>query len=118
MNAIGELKSFQILGVSPGSGGNPRVFVKLNGEKSSLVVRLLWNWSQKRLLAWGDDIPLPVIIKLSPESETSFINFDFDKSQTVRLRFNTSSDGKVTGLMVRSADGNSDIFARKINAPL
>jgi hypothetical protein len=53
-----------------------------------------------------------------PESETSFINFDFDKSQTVRLSFNTSSDGKVSGLMVRSADGNSDIFARKINAPL
>jgi CubicO group peptidase (beta-lactamase class C family) len=118
MNAVGELKSFQILGVSPGSGGNPRVFVKLSGEKTSLVVRLLWNWSQKRLLAWGDDIPLPVITKLSPESETSFINFDFDKSQTIRVRFNTSSDGKVTGLMVRSTNGNSDIYARKINAPL
>jgi CubicO group peptidase (beta-lactamase class C family) len=118
VNAIGEVKSIQILGVSPGSGGNPRVFIRLNGEKSSLVVRLLWNWSQKRLLAWGDDIPLPVITKLMPESETSFINFDFDKSQTVRLSFNTSSDGKVSGLMVRSADGNSDIFARKINAPL
>lgn len=112
MNAVGELKSFQVLGVSPGSGGNPRTFVKLNGEKSSLVVRLLWNWSQKRLTAWGDNIPLPVITKLLPESDTSFINFDFDKSQTVRVRFNTSSDGNVIGLTVRSADG-SDVIARK-----
>jgi CubicO group peptidase (beta-lactamase class C family) len=114
MNTTGELKSFQVTGVSPGSGNNPRAFVKLNGEKSSLVVRLLWNWGQRRLIAWGDNIPLPVITKLLPESETSFVNFDFDKSQTIRVRFNISSDGKASGLTVRSADGN-DVLARRTN---
>ena len=118
MSSIGELKSFQVLGVSPGSGGNPRTFVKLNGEKSSLVVRLLWNWNQKRLAAWGDNISLPTIIKLLPESETSFLNFDFDKSQTVRVRFNNDPGGKANGLTVLSADGKSDVFARKTEKTL
>lgn len=113
MKTIGDLKSFQILGASPGSGGNLRTFVKLDGEKNSLVVRLLWNWKQKKLLAWGDDIPLPAITKFMPESGMAFINFDFNKSQTVRIHFNTSADGKPLGLTVRSADGKSDIFARK-----
>lgn len=113
INTTGELKSFQIIGSSPGSGGNLRTFAKLNGEKSSLVVRLLWNWKQKKLLAWGDDIPLPAITKFMPESETAFINFDFNKSQTVRVHFNTSAEGKTLGLTVRSADGKDDVFARK-----
>jgi hypothetical protein len=117
MNTIGGLKSFQMLGVSPGSGGNPRTFIRLNGEKSSLVVRLLWDWNQRRLAAWGDDIALPAITKLLPEAETSFVNFDFDRSQTLRIRFDTSSDGRVTGLTVRSADGKSDVFARKTEKP-
>jgi hypothetical protein len=113
MNTIGELKSFQMLGASPGSGGNPRTFIKLSGEQNSIVIRLLWNWKQKKLLAWGDDIPLPAITKLMPESETAFINFDFNKSQTVRVHFNTSAEGKTLGLTVRSADGKDDVFARK-----
>lgn len=115
MNAIGGLKSFQSLGVSLGSGGNPRTFIKLSGEKSSLVVRLLWFWGQKRLAAWGDDIPFPASFKLLPESETSFINFDFDRRQTFRLQFNAVSDGKVNGLTVRFAGGKTDVFARRTN---
>ena len=118
MNTTGGLKSFQLLGVSPGSGGNPRAFFKLNGEKSSLVVRLLWNWNQKRLIAWGDGIQWPAIIKLLPESETSFINFDFDKAQTVRVRFATSADGNISGLTVRSADGKSDVVASRTDKRL
>ncbi len=106
MNTTGKLKSFQVLGVSPGSGGNPRTFVKLNGEKSSLVIRLLWNWNQKRVTAWGDNVPLPASVKLLPESETSFVNFDFEKSQTVRVRFDAGA------LIMRSADG-SEVAARK-----
>ncbi|HEV2884377.1 MAG TPA: serine hydrolase domain-containing protein, partial [Pyrinomonadaceae bacterium] len=82
MNAIGGLRSYQLLGVSPGSGGNPRAFIKLNGEKSSLVVRLLFNWSEKRLIAWGDNITMPAIAKLRPQSDTSFVNFDFQTSRT------------------------------------
>jgi CubicO group peptidase (beta-lactamase class C family) len=113
MNTIGELKSVEILGAAPGSGGNLRTFAKLDGEKSSLVVRLLWNWNQKKLLAWGDDIPLPAVTKFLPESEESFINFDFNKSQTIRIRFNKSADGKATGLTLPSADGKTDVFARK-----
>jgi CubicO group peptidase (beta-lactamase class C family) len=113
INTVGDLKSVQILGATPGSGGNVRTFAKLNGEKSSLVIRLLWNWNQKKLLAWGDDIPLPAITKFLPESETSFINFDFNKSQTIRIRFNTSADGNIIGLNARSADGKTDVFARK-----
>jgi hypothetical protein len=46
MNAVGALQSFQLIGVSPGAGGNPRAFIKLNGDKTSLVVRLLFNWNQ------------------------------------------------------------------------
>jgi CubicO group peptidase (beta-lactamase class C family) len=119
METVGELKSFQILGVSPGLGGDPRtmVFVRLNGEKSSLVVRLIWNWEQRRLAAWGygDNITLPAITKLLPESETSFVHFNFDKSQLLRIRFDTSSDGKVTGLTLRSSDGKSDVVALKTN---
>jgi CubicO group peptidase (beta-lactamase class C family) len=117
MKAVGVLKSFQILGVSPGSGGNPRTFVRLNGERSSLVVRLLWNWNQRRLIAWGDNIQLPAVLKLLPEAETRFVNFDFDRSQTLRVSFDTSSEGNVTGLTVRSADGRSDAFARKTGKP-
>lgn len=121
METVGELKSFQILGVSPGLGSDPRtmVFVRLNGEKSSLVVRLIWNWEQRRLAAWGygDNITLPAITKLLPESETSFVNFNFDKSQLLRIRFDTSSDGKVTGLTVRSSDGKSDVAALKTDKP-
>jgi hypothetical protein len=114
IDAIGGLKTFQMLGVSPESGSDPRtvVFVKLNGEKTSLVVRLIWNWSQKRLAAWGDGIPLPAITKLLPESETSFVRFDFDRSQTLRIRFDTSSDGRANGLTIRFTDGKSDVFAR------
>ena len=73
MNTIGALKSFQVLGVSPGSGGNPRTFIKLNGEKSSLIIRLLWNWKERRVAAWGDNISFPASIKLLPESATGFV---------------------------------------------
>jgi CubicO group peptidase (beta-lactamase class C family) len=111
MNTTGKLTSFQVLGVSPGSGGNPRTFVRLNGEKSSLVIRLLWNWNQKRVTAWGDNIPLPASVKLLPESESSFVNFAFDKSQTIRVRFDISTG--VNGLILRSADGRSEVVARK-----
>jgi uncharacterized protein (UPF0254 family) len=106
-----------MLGVSPGSGGNPRIFIKLGGERSSVTIRLLWNWSQKRLVAWGDNIQLPGITKLSPEAETSFTNFDFDRSQTVRIRFDVSADGKVKGLIVPSADGKSGVLALKTDEP-
>lgn len=114
VETIGEIKSVQILGTSPGTRGFPRTFVKLGGEKTSVVVRLLWDWDKKKLLAWGDDIQLPAISKFSPESETSFINFDFNKSQTLRVRFEMSSGGKVNGLILASVDGKTEVFARKV----
>jgi hypothetical protein len=114
MNIIGDLKNIEVLGVSPGSGGNPRTFIQLNGSKTSLVIRLLWNWKQKKLLAWGDDIALPAVAKFMPESETTFSSFDLIKSQIIRIHFNTSANGEVTGLTLLSTDGKRDVFAGKI----
>ena len=97
MDKIGELKSIETLGTSPGARGFVRTFVRLEGAQSSVVIRLLWDWNNKKLLAWGDNIPLPAITKFSPDSETTFINFDFNKSQIIRIKFQQSSGGALGG---------------------
>jgi CubicO group peptidase (beta-lactamase class C family) len=116
MDAIGGLNSVQVFGVSPGSGGNPRVFIKLNGPKSSLVIRLLWNWEQKVILGWGDNISMPAITRLLPGTDGDWVNFDFDRSQAVRVRFNAGPDGQITGLTIPAAGNGSDLVARKLTA--
>jgi len=113
-NKIGQLKSVEILGISPGASGFTRTFFKLEGAKSSVVIRLLWDWNNKKLLAWGDDIPLPVITKFLSESETAFVNFDFNKSQTIRIKFQQSSSGEIQGLFFPQNDEKGEIIARKI----
>ncbi len=113
-NKIGKLKSIEILGISPGASGFTRTFFKLEGAKSSVVIRLLWDWNNKKLLASGDDIPLPVITKFLPESETAFVNFDFNKSQTIRMKFQQSSSGEIQGLAFLSNDEKGEIIAWKV----
>jgi predicted ester cyclase len=90
-----------------------RVFVRLVGEIDSVAIRLLWDWDKKKLLAWGDDIPLPAIAKLWRESEMSFVAFDFNTSQAVHLTFSKSPDGTIVGLTVHSKDGGNEVTARK-----
>ncbi len=113
-NKIGELKSVETLGTSPGARDFVRTFLKLEGAKDSVVVRLLWDWNNKKLLAWGDDIPLPAITKFSPESETAFVNFDFNKSQTIRIKFQQSAGGEIQGLVFPLNNQKGEIIARKI----
>jgi CubicO group peptidase (beta-lactamase class C family) len=110
-NKIGDLKSVEILGISPGATGFVRTFIKLEAAKSSVVIRLLWDWNNKKLLAWGDDIPLPAITKFSPESEMAFVNFDFNKSQTIRIKFRQSASGEIQGLVFPSNDEKDEITA-------
>ena len=95
-NKIGELKSVETLGTSPGTRGFVRTFFKLEGAKSSVVIRFLWDWNNKKLLAWGDDIPLPAITKFLPEwkrlsSTLILINrrqfvLNFNKHQAVKCK--------------------------------
>jgi hypothetical protein len=113
MDTIGGLNSVQVFGVSPGSGGNPRVFLKLNGRKSSVVVRLLWNWEQKVILGWGDNIAMPGITRLSPGTDNDWVSFDFDRSQAVRVRFDVTPNGQVTGITVGTGMA---LVARKLTA--
>jgi hypothetical protein len=66
------------------------------------------------LSAWGDDISLPAITKFLPESEMVFVNFDLNKSQTIRIKFQQSASGEIQGLVFPSNDVKGEITARKI----
>jgi CubicO group peptidase (beta-lactamase class C family) len=116
VNRVGEFKSASMLGIAPGSSGGIRVFVRIVGEKGSVVIRLLWDWDKRKLIAWADDIPLPAIAKLWSESQTSFVAFDFYTSQVVRLTFERSSDGKIIGITVHTSNGTKEVMARKVSA--
>ena len=82
---IGGLSSHEAIGSTPGSGFI-RTFVRLKGSKGEKVIRLLWN-PAGNLLAWGDDIPLPVEHQLWPRSETGFIHYGFDSDRTIGFEF-------------------------------
>jgi hypothetical protein len=107
----GALKSYEVLGMVPRMPGVVQTYVRFDFEEGSEVVR--FSWSENRLGPIGGGIPLPAIMRFSPQPGGAFASFDYRTSQVVRVAFNTGPGGKVTGLRVISKDGKSDVVARK-----
>jgi CubicO group peptidase (beta-lactamase class C family) len=111
MATIGELKSLQTLGSTPGSRGFLRTFTRVTGTKATVVIRLLWDWEKRRLVAWADDIARPAITKFWPQGANKFVAFDFSSSKTLRLEFGLSADNRVLNIAAIKA---MRVDARKV----
>jgi CubicO group peptidase (beta-lactamase class C family) len=84
---IGGLRSGELLGSTPGTANYLRVFLRLRGASDTLVVRLLWDSEKNSLLAWGDDIPLPSFVRLWPQGQADFVDYDLTSGRTRYFRF-------------------------------
>ncbi len=86
-SVLGSELTFRHLGTSSGAGGNPRVFVRIAGNRGSITVRFLWDLATERVLAWGDEQQYPLSIKLLPAADGDWVSVDLDTSKTIRVRF-------------------------------
>jgi CubicO group peptidase (beta-lactamase class C family) len=90
----GGLTATELLGSTPGAESYTRTFLRLRGPRGERVIRLLWNPALDRLLAWGDDIPLPAHERLWPQSENQFVAYDLDTDRLMTFAF--TGHGRVT----------------------
>jgi hypothetical protein len=107
------LEPADLLGATRGSGKAVRVFFRLSGSRAAApVVRFLWNMEEGRLLAWGDDIPLPLHRRVwRTATEGEFASFDFSNNRTLFYRLGAegaalvSPDGETIARGVRQTPG-------------
>jgi CubicO group peptidase (beta-lactamase class C family) len=112
MRRTGGLARADLIGTTAAGPNRTRSFLRLSGPSGEQVVRFLWEAQGSRLLAWGDDIPLPAYLRLWPQSPTRFVSYDLQSDRTLVFDF---AGGAVT---VRARSGELLLSAASDGAPL
>jgi CubicO group peptidase (beta-lactamase class C family) len=106
----GALKSYQLLGTVRSRTGHAVTFVRVEYEKGSKVLRLLWF--NDKLDTYGSGVPRPAMAQYLPESSTQFTSFDILTSQLTSVSFDLKENRIVENLIIPSKEGN--ITAKRI----
>jgi CubicO group peptidase (beta-lactamase class C family) len=106
----GGLKSYQILGTARSRTGHAVTFVRVEYEKATRVLRLLWY--NDKLVGHGSGVPRPAMAQFLPESLTRFASFDILTSQLTSVSFSLKESGIVENLIVPAKEGN--VIAQRI----
>jgi CubicO group peptidase (beta-lactamase class C family) len=112
-NLVGErgaVKTFQNLGTLKSRTGPAVTFTRVEYEKGTEVLRVLW--SGDKITGFGTGVPRPSIAQYLPETLNKFTSFDILTSQLVSVNFATNPSGAVTHIEFGGA--NEIIKAEKI----
>lgn len=108
----GKFADFEILGTVPSereTDGTATTFVRVKSERGSKV--FYFYWQNDKLFGLGrGGIETPATT-FAAQSETDFVGYNLGLANTVRLAFDLSPSGEVTGLRLIAKNGEAD--ARK-----
>jgi CubicO group peptidase (beta-lactamase class C family) len=100
----GAVKTHRILGTARSRTGHAVTFVRVEYEKATKVLRLLWL--NDRMTGHGSGVPRPAVAQYLPESPTRFISFNILTSQLTSIGFDLKQNGIADNLIVPSEEGN------------
>jgi CubicO group peptidase (beta-lactamase class C family) len=100
----GAVKSHQIMGTARSRTGHAVTFVRVEYEKATKVLRLLWL--NDKLSGHGSGVPRPATAQYLSESPTKFTSFDILTSQLMSIGFSLKENGIAYNLIVPSKAGN------------
>ena len=106
----GAVKTFQNLGTLRSRTGHAVSFTRVEYEKGTEVLRVLWLGD--KITGFGTGVPRPSIAQYLPETQNKFTSFDILTSQLISVNFVTNPNGGVTH--VELAGANEIIKAQKI----
>lgn len=106
----GAVKTHQILGTARSRTGHAVTFIRVEYEKGTRVLRLLWF--NDKMVGHGSGVPRPAVAQFLPESQTKFTSFDILTSQLTSVSFDLKENGAVENLTVPSKKGN--VTAKRI----
>jgi hypothetical protein len=106
----GAVKTFQNLGTLRSRTGHAVTFTRVEYERGTEVLRVLW--SGDKITGFGTGVSRPSIAQYMPETQNKFISFDILTSQLVSVNFVTSPSGTVTHVELGGA--NETVKAEKI----
>jgi hypothetical protein len=106
----GAVKTFQNLGTLRSRTGHAVTFTRVEYERGTEVLRVLW--SGDKITGFGTGVSRPSIAQYMPETQNKFISFDILTSQLVSVNFVTSPSGAVTHVELGGA--NETVKAEKI----
>jgi CubicO group peptidase (beta-lactamase class C family) len=101
----GEARSHQLLGTARSRTGHAVTFVRVEFEKSTRVLRLLWL--NDKMSGHGSGVPRPAVAQYLPESPTRFTSFDILTSQLTHIGFDLDASGKIISMRLPYAAGNA-----------
>jgi len=112
-NLVGErgaVKTFQNLGTFKSRTGPAVTFTRVEYEKGTEVLRVLW--SGDKITGFGTGVARPSIAQYLPETLNKFTSFDMLTSQLVSVNYVTNPNGSITHVELGGA--NEIIKAEKI----
>jgi CubicO group peptidase (beta-lactamase class C family) len=104
LGSNGPVKTHQILGTARSRTGHAVTFVRVEYEKGTKVLRLLWF--NDKMVGHGSGISRPAIAEFLPQSPTRFVSFDILTSQLTSVSFDLSGNGTAENLIVSYQDRN------------
>jgi CubicO group peptidase (beta-lactamase class C family) len=109
----GAVKSHRIMGTARSRTGHDVTFVRVEYEKATKVLRLLWL--KDKLSGHGSGVPRPATAQYLPESPTKFTSFDILTSQLTSIGFNLKENGIAYDLIVPSQAGS--VTVKRLESP-
>lgn len=106
----GAVKNHGILGTARSRTGHAVTFIRVEYEKATKVLRLLWL--NDRMTGHGSGVPRPAVAQYLPESPTQFISFDILTSQLTNIGFSLKQNGIADNLIIPSKEGS--VTAKRI----
>ena len=111
---LGPTTKLEILGTIPAwwsKNDDVATIVRVNGERGSFIFRL--HWSEDKIIALGGSmISQPIIVAFAPLTDNVFAGYHIGMAKTMRISFNTTDGGVVTGLTVHTK--TRDVAAQKM----
>jgi CubicO group peptidase (beta-lactamase class C family) len=106
----GSVKAHRILGTARSRTGHAVTFVRVEYERATKVLRLLWF--NDKMVGHGSGVPRPAVAQFLPESQTEFASFDILTSQLTGVSFDLKENGAAGSLTVPSQERN--VTAKRI----
>ncbi|HEX8772947.1 MAG TPA: serine hydrolase domain-containing protein [Pyrinomonadaceae bacterium] len=106
----GAVKAHRILGTARSRTGHAVTFVRVEYEKATKVLRLLWF--NDKMVGHGTGVSRPAIAQFLPETPTQFTSFDILTSQLTGVSFRLKENGIAESLTVPSKEGK--VVAQRI----